>query len=147
MQNYKHAIGCLVLLLCMHTAMAQTTKQPAKVKPPATTQRTVSVPAQVVAVQPTNGLHLGRYELYSGIPSIYLGHFILLNTGKYKVAFESDEDNYDVSGSYIFHADTQTIEWKGGMFKSNNWGGKLVKKENGFRIEFNKATFGESAGK
>jgi hypothetical protein len=52
-----------------------------------------------------------------------------------------------VSGSYVFHADTQTIEWLGGMFKSNNWGGKLVKKENGFKIEFNKSTFGESRGK
>ena len=141
MQIFKRILTCLAFLLCIHFGQAQTAK-PAKVKTPDNTQR------QIPVAEPKNtALRLGRYELYSGIPSMYLGHFILLNTGKYKVAFDTDEDNYDVSGSYIFHADTQTIEWTGGMFKNNNWGGKLVKKENGFRIEFNKATFGESSAK
>ncbi len=91
-------------------------------------------------------LHLGRYELYSGIPSMYLGHLILLADGKYKVAFDSEEDNYDESGRYIFNENTNTIEWQSGMFKNNNWGGKLVKKEgSGYRIEFNKAAFADSS--
>lgn len=92
----------------------------------------------------TSNLHLGRYEFYSGIPSMYLGHLILLPGGKYKVAFNTDENNYDESGRYIFHEDTQTIEWTAGMFRNNNWGGKYVKTENGFRIEFNKAGYAES---
>jgi hypothetical protein len=91
-----------------------------------------------------NTLPLGRYELYSGIPAMYLGHFILLGNGKYKVAFNTDEANYDESGVYKFHAETNTIEWISGMFKNNNWGGKLVKKDKGFTIEFNKATYGDS---
>jgi hypothetical protein len=82
--------------------------------------------------------------LYSGIPSIYLGHFILLANGKYKVAFNTDEENYDERGTYVFHKDTNTIEWQAGMFHGNNWGGKIVKTEKGFRIQFNKATYGDS---
>ena len=70
----------------------------------------------------------GRYELYSGIPTMYIGHVILLGNGKYKAAFDSDETNYEV-GSYIFHPDTNTIEWVSGMFKNNN------KKKNEGKIE------------
>lgn len=94
----------------------------------------------------STNLHLGRYELYSGIPSMYLGHLILLADGRYKVAFDSEEDNYDESGRYTFNESTSTIEWQSGMFKNNNWGGKLVKKEGaGYRIEFNKAAFADSS--
>jgi hypothetical protein len=141
MQNYKYAVGCLAFLLCINAGIAQATKQ-------GKTQTENKTQTQVPAVQQkTPALQLGRYELYSGIPSMYLGHFVLLDNGKYKVAFDTDEDNYDVSGSYIFHADTQTIEWIGGMFKSNNWGGKLFKKESGYKIEFNKSTFGVNGAK
>lgn len=93
-----------------------------------------------------SSLRLGRYELYSGLPSMYLGHFLLLADGRYKVAFDNDEANYDETGTYLFHEDAQTIEWLGGMFKSNNWGGKLTRKEgNTCRIEFNKVTFADSS--
>ena len=88
-------------------------------------------------------LHLGRYELYSGIPTMYIGHIILLSGGKYKVAFSTDEDNYEI-GSYAYHADTNTIEWITGMFKHNNWGGKMVSRNGGYRIEFNKASYADS---
>ncbi len=88
-------------------------------------------------------LHLGRYELYSGIPTMYIGHIILLSGGKYKVAFSTDEDNYEI-GSYAFHSETNTIEWVSGMFKNNNWGGKLVSRNGGYRIEFNKASYADS---
>lgn len=98
---------------------------------------------EAVAEEPGMDLHLGRYELYSGIPSIYIGHFILLANGKYKVAFDTDETNYDESGKYIYHKDTNTIEWVSGMFRNNNWGGKLTKTAKGYHIQFNKATFGD----
>lgn len=92
----------------------------------------------------TNGLRLGRYELYAGVPSIYLGHMILQENGKYKVAFNTDEDNYDEMGRYVFHAETNTIEWQFGIFRNNNWGGKVVTKENGsIRIEFTPTSYAE----
>lgn len=107
---------------------------------------TINNPVMPVTKPVSSNLHLGRYELYSGIPSMYLGHLILLADGRYKVAFDSDEDNYDESGRYTFNENTNTIEWQSGMFKNNNWGGKLVKKESaGYRIEFNKAAFADSS--
>lgn len=107
---------------------------------------TINNPVMPVTKPVSSNLHLGRYELYSGIPSMYLGHLILLADGRYKVAFDSDEDNYDESGRYTFNENTNTIEWQSGMFKNNNWGGRLVKKESaGYRIEFNKAAFADSS--
>ena len=107
---------------------------------------TINNPVITVLKPVSSNLHLGRYELYSGIPSMYLGHLILLADGRYKVAFDSEEDNYDESGRYTFNESTSTIEWQSGMFKNNNWGGKLVKKEGaGYRIEFNKAAFADSS--
>lgn len=115
-----------------------------KIRLPQTT--TVKNPVITVPKPISPNLHLGRYELYSGIPSMYLGHLILLADGRYKVAFDSEEDNYDESGRYTFNENTNTIEWQSGMFKNNNWGGKLVKKGGaGFRIEFNKAAFADSS--
>lgn len=109
---------------------------------PAVTNATAAV---VTAKTTASSLHLGRYELYSGLPSMYLGHFILLADGRYRVAFDNDEGNYDETGTYLFHEDTQTIEWLGGMFKSNNWGGRFIRKEgNTYRIAFNKVTFADS---
>ena len=94
-------------------------------------------------VLPSN-LHLGRYELYSGIPTMYLGHILLMADGQYKTAFSTDEDNYEI-GTYGFNNETSSIEWITGVFKNNNWGGKLVKRSaNNYRIEFNKATFADS---
>jgi hypothetical protein len=96
-----------------------------------------------LAPEPPSELHLGRYELYSGIPTMYLGHFILLPNGKYKIAFDTDETNYDESGRYTYNKNTDTIEWVSGMFKNNNWGGKISKTEKGYRIQFNKVTYGD----
>ena len=99
-------------------------------------------PAKTVV--PESNIHLGRYELYSGIPTMYIGHIIMMAGGKYKVAFDTDENNY-AQGTYAFHPETNTIEWISGMFKNNNWGGKLVAKPgSGFRIEFNKASYADS---
>jgi len=33
--------------------------------------------------------------VYSGIPTMYIGHIVLLADGKYKVAFGTDENNYE----------------------------------------------------
>ncbi len=112
-------------------------------KPAGTT--TVETPLPIKKAPVQSGIHLGRYNLYSGIPSMYIGHMILLENGKYSVAFSSNEDDYDNSGVYVFHEETQTIEWISGMFKNNNWGGKYSKNEaNTFRIVFNKGSFAES---
>lgn len=98
----------------------------------------------VVAETKTAGLRLGRYEIYAGVPSIYLGHMILQENGKYKVAFNTDEDNYDEMGRYVYHPETNSIEWQFGMFRNNNWGGKIVTKENGaIRIEFTPTSYAE----
>ncbi|MES2374119.1 MAG: hypothetical protein V4557_16200 [Bacteroidota bacterium] len=147
MQNCKNLLCFLVTVMCAFTGIAQTNRNTGKTTVPKTVQTTVT-PVNTNTVTAANTetaeLHLGRYELYSGIPSIYLGHFILLANGKYKVAFNTDEENYDERGAYVYHSDTNTIEWKAGMFRSNNWGGKIVKTEKGFRIQFNKATYGDS---
>lgn len=87
--------------------------------------------------------HLGKYDLYSGIPSMYIGHLILLTGGKYKVALSTDENNYEF-GSYSFDAASNTIEWQSGLFKNNSWKGKLTNAGSNFRIDFNKVTFAES---
>lgn len=90
-------------------------------------------------------LHLGRYEIYAGVPSIYLGHMILQENGRYKVAFDSDADNYDEMGRYEYHPETHTLEWKFGVFRNNNWGGKLIKlDEKTWKIEFTPTTYAES---
>jgi hypothetical protein len=146
MQNCKHLVCSLITVMCAFTGIAQTNSNTNKTTPKLV-QATVAQPNTntiTASIAETPDLHLGRYELYSGIPSIYLGHFILLPNGKYKVAFNTDEDNYDERGTYVFHSDTNTIEWQAGMFYSNNWGGKIVKTEKGFRIQFNKATYGDS---
>ena len=108
-----------------------------QIKVPEIKNATSTLPGEV-------SLHLGRYELYSGIPTMYLGHIIILADGRYKVAFSSDEDNYEI-GAYVFHPETKSIEWKTGMFKNNRWSGKLISSPaNGFRIEFNKITYADS---
>ncbi len=93
---------------------------------------------------PKSKEHLGRFDLYSGIPTLYIGHCIILGNGKYKVALVSDESNYE-SGDYIFNNETNSYDWETGLFHRNNWKGKLISKGgNSFRIEFNKATFAET---
>jgi hypothetical protein len=87
-------------------------------------------------------LFLGRYDLYSGIPTVYLGHILVQADGIYKVAFSADGTDYE-TGKYAFHPETGNIEWLSGLFKNKDWTGKLTKKSGGARIEFNKSTFAE----
>jgi len=97
----------------------------------------------ITAVNSSN-LHLGKYDLYSGIPTMYIGHIVLLADGKYKVAFGTDEDNYEM-GNYTFHPLSNTIEWQTGLFKNKGWGCKLVARSgNAYRIEFNSSTYAEA---
>jgi hypothetical protein len=86
---------------------------------------------------------LGKYELYAGIPSTYLGHIVLMAGGKYKVAFSTDETDYE-TGNYTYHPDTNSIEWLSGLAKRKDWNGRLIKKAGGYRIEFTKTTFAEN---
>lgn len=136
MRNFKSLFGIVVLVMCAQAVFAQSAKTTTHPAPQATK---IAAPARKLI----EGPELGRYELYSGIPSMHIGHFILLENGRYKVAFETDEDNYDETGTFALHSDTNTIEWLGGMFRNNNWGGKLVKKDGHIRIEFNPATYGD----
>lgn len=137
MRNAKYPCGLFVLIMCVQVSFAQSVYKTTGAQP-------VTVAQNITTFGAFEELHLGRYELYAGIPAMNIGHVILLNNGKYKVAFSTDEDNYDETGTYIFHPDTNTIEWTAGMFKNNNWGGKMVKKDKGFRIEFNKSAYAES---
>ena len=97
----------------------------------------------LVAVKQDAVPHLGRYDLYSGTPTIYLGHLVLLAGGQYKLAFNTDEDNYEL-GKYVFHAESNSIEWLTGMFMRKGWVGKLVNKGGTYRIEFAKTTYAEA---
>jgi|GEM_PF-4184087 len=102
-----------------------------------------AIPSSIKTVVNSGNLHLGKYDLYSGIPTMYIGHIVLLADGKYKVAFGTDEDNYEM-GNYTFHASSNTIEWQTGLFKNKGWGGKLVARSgNTYRIEFNSSTYAE----
>ena len=136
MRNYKCLFCFCVAVMCMNIGFAQTKST---VQAPARN----AVPNIVTKPTGTSAPHLGRYELYSGIPTIYIGNVVLLANGKYKVAFSTAEDDYEI-GRYTYHADTNTIEWLSGMFKNNNWRGKLTSSEKGFRIEFNSATYADS---
>ena len=106
----------------------------------ATTMPLTNTTEAVKTVDP----HLGKYDLFSGIPSMYIGHVVLMTGGKYKVALSTDETNYEF-GNYTFDAATNTIEWQNGLFKNNNWKGKLVNTTgNIFRIELGKVTYAET---
>ncbi len=85
-------------------------------------------------------LKLGGYNIFSGIPSMYIGHFELKEGGNYIVALSSDDNSY-ATGTYTFNAATSTIEWKTGFFWQKKWGGKLISDSH---IEFNKSTYGDS---
>jgi hypothetical protein len=86
---------------------------------------------------------LGKYTIYSGIPAMYIGKFELKEGGNYIVALSSDEDSYG-TGTYIYHENDNTIEWKTGFFWQKKWEGKLVNSSGGnIKIVFNKVTFGE----
>ncbi len=90
----------------------------------------------------SSNLHLGKYDLYSGIPTMYIGHIVLLADGKYKVAFGTDKDEMN---NYAFHASSITIEWQTGLFKNKGWGCKLLARSgNAYRIEFNSSTYAEA---
>jgi len=109
-------------------------------RPVKTTQAS---PSTLAVVQKGNSLHLGKYDLYSGIPTMYIGHIVLLGDGKYKVAFGTDENNYEI-GNYSFDAASNNIAWLTGLFKNKAWSGKITKPGSAFRIEFNSVTYAES---
>jgi len=92
-------------------------------------------------------LRLGKYNIYSGIPSMYIGRFELKPGGQYIVALSSDEDSY-ATGTYQYNPATNTIEWKTGFFWQKKWGGKITNlaSSGNIRIQFSRVTYGDSAG-
>lgn len=133
MRKYQYIICLGILFSVAQQGFSQATKSAAKA---------IISKVAAPAVKETF-LHLGRYDLFSGIPTVYLGHLVLLADGKYKLAFGTDEENYE-NGKYIFHPETDTIEWLSGMFKRKDWDGKLTNKGTSFRIEFAKNTYAET---
>ena len=92
-------------------------------------------------------LRLGKYNIYSGIPTMYIGKFELKAGGQYIVALSSDEDSY-ATGTYLYNSATSTIEWKTGFFWQKKWGGKITSSgsSGNIRIQFNRVTYGDAAG-
>ena len=88
----------------------------------------------------TSSNTIGKYAWYSGIPSMYMGVLFLQEDGKYKVALSNDESNFEF-GTYKYNTDTNTIEWLTGLFKNNNWAGKITIPDNKVKIQFNRASY------
>lgn len=88
----------------------------------------------------TSSNTIGKYAWYSGIPSMYMGVLILQEDGKYKVSLSNDESNFEL-GTYKFNTETNSIEWLTGLFKNNNWAGKITIPDNKVRIQFNRASY------
>lgn len=111
-----------------------------------TTHTTGTAAAQQKTTVEVNNALLGRYQIYTGIQKNYIGHFFLKADGTYRVALSSDEDSY-AQGTYEVAPDGQAVQWSGGLFFHNRWGGKLVKQENGnYQIVFNGKALAEKAG-
>lgn len=93
---------------------------------------------------------LGKYGIYSygavGNPPLYLGHFILLPGGKYKVSRTSKEEYYG-EGTYRFDAGTNTVTWLSGPFKENGWGGEFTIEREGktHKIRLKRSTIGTNS--
>ena len=132
MRKYHYLVCLAISMLGVQQGFSQATKTAAKTA-------AAKLAAQVVKEA---GPHLGMYELYSGTPTIYLGHLVLMADGKYKLAFSTDEENYEI-GKYVYHPETNTIEWLSGMFRRKEWDGKIINKGSSSRIEFAKTTYAE----
>lgn len=136
--KYLCTIICLML-----TTLASAQKMPVRGK-----QQVQQTKAAASSGQQSNETPLlkgltGRYDLYSGIPTVYLGTLVMMEGGKYKVAFSTDENDFE-TGTYAYRSETSGIEWLSGLCKRKEWSGKLIKKEAGYRIELNKSTFAEN---
>lgn len=104
------------------------------------------VPTKSISSKLMSGksLELGTYQIYSGIPSTYIGKLVLMKDNTYKVSVIPNDDMYDSGGTYLYEAESNTIAWKSGLCKINNWNGNIVNSPKGkYRIVFNKATYAE----
>ena len=71
-----------------------------------------------------------------------------MKENQYKVSVIPNDDIYDTGGEFLQDVDTNTIIWKSGLCKINNWNGKIDNTTKGKnRIVFNKATYAEFAEK
>jgi hypothetical protein len=127
----KYLTGLVIFLFCMQAGFSQTRSKPVTAAAATQTSKTTEFPFQ------------GKYDLFSGIPTVYIGHIVIMKEGKYKVAFGTDETAYE-NGTYKYNSTNDSIEWLTGLFQRKQWKGRLVKKSGGYRIEFNKTTFAET---
>ena len=89
-------------------------------------------------------VELGTYLIYSGIPSTYIGKLVIMKDNLYKVSVIPNDDLFDTGGVFLYESETNTIVWKTGLCKINNWNGNIDNKTKGKdRIVFNKATYAE----
>jgi hypothetical protein len=134
-----------VIISLMFATLASAQKPPARAgkQQVQQTKPAASISSQRANDAPSLKGLTGRYDLYSGIPTVYLGTLVMMEGGKYKVSFSTDENDFE-SGTYAYHAESTSIEWMSGLFKRKEWSGKLIKKEAGYRIELNKSTFAEN---
>lgn len=133
---------CVIICLLLSTR-ASAQKMPVRGKQQALQTKAAASQGQRADETPLLKGITGRYDLYSGIPTVYLGTLVMMEGGKYKVAFSTDENDFE-TGTYAFHSETSGIEWLSGLCKRKEWSGKLIKKEAGYRIELNKSTFAEN---
>jgi hypothetical protein len=77
---------------------------------------------------------------------LYLGHFVLLPGGKYKVS-RTSKDEYYGEGAYRFDAGTSTVTWLSGPFKENGWGGAFTIEREGktHKIRLKSGTIGTNS--
>lgn len=127
----KYIAGIALFLCMMQAGFSQSAVKPATAAANVQADKTPEYPFE------------GKYDLFSGIPTVYIGNIVIMKDGKYKVAFGTNEDAYE-KGTYKYNAATDSIEWITGLFQRKQWKGRLVKKPGGYRIEFNKTTFAET---
>jgi hypothetical protein len=70
----------------------------------------------------------GKYLIYSygavGAPPLFLGHFELMEGGKYRISRTSGEPYYG-EGTYRFDAANSMVEWLSGPLATSDWTGKF----------------------
>lgn len=120
-----------------------------------TTTSTVGVNNKLDGINSTSvklkqgkSVELGTYLIYSGIPSTYIGKLVIMKDNLYKVSVIPNDDLYDTGGMFVYESETNTIVWKTGLCKINNWNGNIDNTTKGKdRIVFNKATYAEFSHK
>ena len=82
------------------------------------------------------GPRLGKYLIYSygavAARPLFLGHFELMDGGKYRVS-RTSSGGYFGEGNYRFDAANSTVIWTSGPYATSEWGGAFSVVEGGKR--------------